>query len=65
MEVIRIQLGDDPKSAAETGDAWSAFVKAMDGATPVTSGVSVNLKEKMYMGSIGWKSLEVGTQALP
>jgi hypothetical protein len=61
MEVIRINLGDDPKSAAVTGDAWSAFVKAMQGVAPVTSGVSVNLKGKVYIGTIGWKSLEVCT----
>jgi len=59
MEVIRINLGDDPNSVATVGEAWSNFVNAMLGVAPVTSGMSVNLKDKLYMGTIGWKSLEV------
>lgn len=58
-EIIRIQLQDDAESAAVTKDAWTGLIKAMGGAVPVTSGMSLNLKERVFMGTMGWKSLEV------
>jgi hypothetical protein len=55
-EIIRGQLKDDAESAA---DAWTGLVKAMGSAVPVTSGMSLNLKDGVFMGTIGWKSLEL------
>lgn len=58
-EIIRIQLKDDAESVAVTKDAWTALVKAIGGAVPVAYGPSLNLKDKVFMGTIGWKSFEV------
>lgn len=58
-EIIRIQLKDEAESAAMAKDAWSVLVKSMGNAVPVTCGISLNLKEGVFMGAIGWKSFEV------
>ena len=58
-EIVRIQLKDDAESAAVTKDAWTVLVKAMGGVVPVTSGMSLNLKDGVFMGAVGWKSVEV------
>ncbi|KAF4633876.1 hypothetical protein G7Y89_g4245 [Cudoniella acicularis] len=63
-EIIRIQLKDDAKSAAVTKDAWTVLVKAMGSAVPVAGGTSLNLKNGVFMGTIGWKSLEVRASTL-
>ncbi|KAJ8100813.1 hypothetical protein POJ06DRAFT_253748 [Lipomyces tetrasporus] len=63
-EIIRIQLKDDAESAVVTKDAWTVLVKAQGSAVPVTSGTSLNLKDGVFMGTIGWKSLEVRASTL-
>jgi len=55
-EVIRVQLKDGAESAA---DAWAVLVKTLSSDVPVTSGTSLNLKDGVFMGTIGWKNLEV------
>ncbi|KAK9244290.1 hypothetical protein V1506DRAFT_515425 [Lipomyces tetrasporus] len=63
-EIIRIQLKADAESAVGAKDAWTVLVKAMGCAVPVISGTSLNLKDGVFMGTIGWKSLEVRASTL-
>jgi hypothetical protein len=58
-EVIRIQLKDGKAAATVVRDAWRVLVNAMGSAVPVTNGTSLNLKDLVFMGTIGWESLEV------
>ena len=58
-EIIRIQLENEAESTVRAKDAWSTLVKSMGGDVPVTSGTSVNLKDGVFMGAIGWKNFEV------
>ena len=58
-EVVRIQFKDDAESAAVAKDAWTGLVKALGKGVPVSSGTSLNLERETFLGTIGWKSLEV------
>jgi hypothetical protein len=59
MEIFRVQLTEDPQSAMAARESWKALVNAIGPALPVTSGTSLNLKDKVLMGTVGWNSLEV------
>lgn len=59
IEILRVHLKDNAESAAATKDGWTAFVKAVGKSLPVISGMSLNLKNRVFMGMIGWESLEV------
>ncbi|KAE9373351.1 hypothetical protein N431DRAFT_557480 [Stipitochalara longipes BDJ] len=64
MEIIRVKLIDDPKPALVAEQSWAFLVKACGSSLPVTSGTSLNLKDKVFMGTVGWKSLEDRTSTL-
>ncbi|PMD41586.1 hypothetical protein L207DRAFT_528198 [Hyaloscypha variabilis F] len=64
MEIIRVQLTEDPQSAMAARESWKALVNAIGPALPVTSGTSLNLKDKVLMGTVGWNSLEVRLSTL-
>lgn len=58
-EVIRIQLKDGAASVAVVKDSWKVLVKAMSSDVPVAGGTSRNLSDLVFMGTIGWESLQV------
>ena len=58
-EIIRVKLTEDSKSAVVVEESWTHLARALGTTVPVTSGTSLNLKEKVFMGTIGWNSLEV------
>jgi hypothetical protein len=61
IEVFRISLEDVTKEI-EVKKAWKVLVNALvhTGASmPQMSGKSVNLADSLYLGVLGWESLEV------
>jgi hypothetical protein len=52
----------DPGNREAAGKVWSGLVKDIGGeAKGFTHGASVNLEEELYLGVLGWESMEVGS----
>jgi hypothetical protein len=58
-EIFRLQLKDDENSIAVAKNAWKELVNTISSCVPVICGTSLNLQERVFIGAIGWKSLEV------
>lgn len=60
-EVLRLHLQDESK-VAEAQESWKTFSDAVISREPtvkISTGLSVNLPEKMLVGIIGWGNLDV------
>ncbi|KAH8596278.1 hypothetical protein B0O99DRAFT_619996 [Bisporella sp. PMI_857] len=58
-EVFRTKVPND-KLEVEVGGAWKRFMDAINEKHDIESlhGLSLNLPEKVFVGAIGWRSLE-------
>ncbi|PQE20558.1 hypothetical protein CJF30_00001900 [Rutstroemia sp. NJR-2017a BBW] len=60
-EVFRIKIHGDQAKEATARAEWENFTKKLNGKK-VLSGVSINLEERLFLGIVGWESLESRTE---
>ncbi|PQE28709.1 hypothetical protein CJF32_00003911 [Rutstroemia sp. NJR-2017a WRK4] len=56
-EIFRIKISGDQAEETTARAEWENFTKTLNGKK-VLSGVSINLEERLFLGIVGWESIE-------